>query len=400
MNVMFEKSSAFGTVVAPPSKSVTHRALICGALSEKSVIENVDFCDDVLATFEALKTLGAKAEVSGNTVTIGGLNPFNIKEGLVVDCKESGSTLRFLIPLCMLTKTKVVFTGSKKLFERPLTVYERVFENEVLEIDRKNCKLTVTGPIKSGKYLVDASVSSQFLSGLLFALPLIKGDSQIIVRGKIASRPYLNLTVKLIENFGVDVEVYKRTIEVFGNQYFGNNDMVVEGDYSSAAGLAAFNMMGGKVEVEGLSINSLQGDKVFKDCFTMLKNDMATININDCPDLAPVLFAVAAVHNGGTFLGTNRLKAKESDRVKAMQEELAKFGIMLTEEEDSVTILKGEIKKPCDILNSHNDHRIVMALSLLLSLTGGQLKGAEAVKKSYPDYFKDIKKLGIKVKTK
>ncbi len=399
MNAVFEKSTAAGTVVAPPSKSVAHRALICGALSKKSVIENVDFCDDVSATFEALKTLGAKAEVKGNTVTIGGLDPFNIKEGLIVDCKESGATLRFLIPLCMLTKTKVVFTGSKKLFERPLGVYERVFENEVLELDRENCRLTVTGPIKSGKYFVDASVSSQFLSGLLFALPLIKGDSEIIVRGKIASRPYLDLTVKAIENFGVDVEVYKRTIEVFGSQYFGNNDMVVEGDYSSAANLAGFNMMGGKVTVEGLAINSLQGDKVFRDCFTMLKNGAATINIDDCPDLAPLLFAVAATHNGGTFKGTKRLKDKESDRVKAMQEELAKFGIMLTAKEDSVTVIKGEIKKPEETLNSHNDHRIVMALCLLLSLTGGEIRGVEAVKKSYPDYFKDIKKLGIKVKT-
>lgn len=394
MTVTVKKSKAIGTIAAPPSKSQAHRLLICGALSGGSRITNVEYSNDISATLDCLKALGANIEKSGNTVTLGGLNP-RLNQNATLDCRESGSTLRFLIPLCMMSGNSITLTGTKRLFERNLKIYEKIAADNSILFQKGDNSITVCGRLKSGEYKVQGNISSQFISGLLFALPLIDGDSTLEITGEYESEPYVDLTIKALGDFGIKIEKCGRTYKISGNQRYIENDLTVEGDYSNAAFLDAFNLLGGNVNVTGLDKNSLQGDRVYREMFEGLKNGEKRFDLANCPDLAPVMFALAAVLGGAEFTGTRRLKIKESDRAAAMQTELSKFGIRVDVFENSVTVHGGKLQAPCETLCGHNDHRIVMALSILCSLTGGSIDEAESVAKSYPDYFKKIKSLGI-----
>ncbi len=394
MTVTVKKSKAIGTIAAPPSKSQAHRLLICGALSGGSRITNVEYSNDISATLDCLKALGANIEKSGNTVTLGGLNP-RLNQNATLDCRESGSTLRFLIPLCMMSGNSITLTGTKRLFERNLKIYEKIAADNSILFQKGDNSITVCGRLKSGEYKVQGNISSQFISGLLFALPLIDGDSTLEITGEYESEPYVDLTIKALGDFGIKIEKCGRTYKISGNQRYIENDLTVEGDYSNAAFLDAFNLLGGNVNVTGLDKNSLQGDRVYREMFEGLKNGEKRFDLANCPDLAPVMFALTAVLGGAEFTGTRRLKIKESDRAAAMQTELSKFGIRVDVFENSVTVHGGKLQAPCETLCGHNDHRIVMALSILCSLTGGSIDEAESVAKSYPDYFKKIKSLGI-----
>ncbi len=398
MKVIFFPSKAQGIAVAPPSKSIAHRALICGALSEKSEIKNIAFSKDITATLDVLEALGAKAKNLDDGIEIGSFDPFSVNEDKVVFCNESGSTLRFLIPLCMLSGRKITLTGSERLFERPLDVYEEICQKNGISFEKTENSVTVCGKLKAGSYRVRGDVSSQFVSGLLFALPLLDGDSSIEVTGKFESASYIDLTVSALLQFGIKIKREKNTFYIKGNQKYQSREYIVEGDYSNAAFLDGFNLLGGEVRLEGLNSESLQGDRVYREIYSGLLNGKKSFDLSDCPDLAPVCFALAAHLGGAEFSGTKRLKIKESDRAEAMKAELKKFGIEVLAEENSVKIMDGEISAPKETLCSHNDHRIVMALSLLLSKTGGSLEGAEAVAKSYPDFFEVIKKIGIEMK--
>lgn len=396
MIVTINKSKANGKIQAPPSKSMAHRALICAALSENSKVSNLDFSNDISATFECLSLLGANVQKSENTVIIGGFNPFNA-QSTTIDCGESGSTLRFLIPLCMLSNNKITLKGTNRLFERNLTIFEDIArENDVLFQKQEN-SLAVCGKIKSGNYKVAGNISSQFISGLLFALPLLEGDSTLEIIGEYESEPYVDLTIKSLADFGVNIEKCDRTYKIKGGQKYLAQDITVEGDYSNAAFLDGFNLIGGNVQVEGLDVLSLQGDKIYKQMYQELKNGQKEFDLSNCPDLAPVMFALSAVYGGARFTGTARLKIKESDRATAMQTELSKFGIRVDVGENDVTIYGGELKAPSETLCGHNDHRIVMALSLLCTIMGGSINDAQSVSKSYPDYFSKIESLGIQV---
>ena len=199
--------------------------------------------------------------------------------------------------------------------------------------------------------------------------------------------------------FGVRIsKADERTFYIKGNQRCKNRSVSVEGDYSNAAFLDAFNLIGGNVVVTGLSKNTAQGDYVYKDYFFELQNGTSILDLSDCPDLAPILMTVAALYNGAVFTGTNRLKIKESDRGEAMREELSKFGAKVIIEENKITVNKADLKTPVTYLNGHNDHRIVMSLAILASVTGGEIYGAEAVSKSFPDFFTKISSLGIDLK--
>lgn len=395
MNINILPSKAEGIITAPPSKSMSHRALIFGAFSEKSVITNIAFSKDIEATLNCLKSLGANTQVEGNSVTIGGLNVKKIPDNAVLDCFESGSTLRFLLPLCMSVGKRITLKGAERLFERPLTVYEEIAQNQgILFLKDKN-SVTVCGNLQSGDYSVPGNISSQFITGLLIALSFVSGKSRITVTGKFESESYIDLTLKALKDFGVEVSRNGNTFLLFGNQIPKNTDYCVEGDCSNAAFLEAFNYLGGNVTVKGLDKNTLQGDRVYADIFEGLKNSQREFDLSNCPDLAPVCFAVASVLGGAVFTGTKRLKIKESDRASAMQTELKKFGIEVEVEENRVIIEKGIIKKPNEILCGHNDHRIVMSLALLCTLTGGIISDAQAVSKSYPDFFEKISSIGI-----
>lgn len=398
MKVIIEKSTASGTIDAPPSKSMAHRLLICGALSENSVITNLSASKDIIATVECLKNMGANIELDSNTAKIGGIVPEEVSGETELFCNESGSTLRFLIPLCMMSGKRVTLTGSARLFERPLSVYEEICKEQGIEFERNANSVTVCGKLKAGDFTVPGNISSQFITGLLFVLPQLNGDSTLTVTGDFESASYVDLTLDAIKSFGVDINRKDNVFYIKGNQKYQNKTVCVEGDYSNAAFLDAFNLLGGAVSVCGLKKDSLQGDRVYGDMFKGLVNNKTNFDLSDCPDLAPVMFAMAAYTGGAQFTGTARLKIKESDRAQAMADELLKFGINVSVSENSVTVHNGTLKKPDYVLCGHNDHRIVMALSLLCSVTGGEIDGAEAVSKSYPDFFERISELGIKIK--
>ncbi|MBE6728739.1 MAG: 3-phosphoshikimate 1-carboxyvinyltransferase [Ruminococcaceae bacterium] len=397
MKISIEKSRAKGTVFVPPSKSMAHRLLICGALSEKSVISGVEFSEDILATIDCLKALGAKAEINENEVTIGGLLK-NFKNTALLNCRESGSTLRFLLPLCLLQNGEKKLMGSGRLMQRPYAVYEKICSERNIAFLKREDSITVNGKLFGGEFTLSGEVSSQFISGLLFALPLLNSDSIINITGKLQSSSYLKLTFSALESFGIKIDYSDiKKIKAFGNQNYEDKTLSVEGDYSNAAFLDAFNILGGDVIVKGLNDNSLQGDRVYKELFEKLKEENAVISLADCPDLGPVLFSLAAFCNGAIFTDIARLRIKESDRIACMQQELAKFGVKSEADDDIIRIYRAELKTPTEPIFAHNDHRIAMAMSVLLSKTGGVLEGAESVSKSFPDFFEKISALNIKV---
>ncbi len=401
MIATIEKGTAYGRVEAPPSKSVSHRYLICGALSGGSVIENVAFSEDIKATLNCLGALGAEYEIDGSTVKIGGISPDKAVKCAELFCNESGSTLRFLIPLCLLFGQKITLKGTERLMSRSLAVYKEMCLSQGIEFTEDKESVTVCGKLTAGKYSIRGDVSSQFISGLMFALPLLGSDSIIDITGALESGSYLGMTVKALAEFGVRISrTDEHTIFIKGNQTYKPRTLRVEGDYSNAAFFEAFNSVGGNVAVAGLKKDTSQGDAVYRKLFGKLVRGCPEIDISDCPDLAPVLMAVAAANNGVKLIGTHRLKIKESDRGAAMAEELAKFGCNTEVWENEITVHPRALKTPELPLSGHNDHRIVMALSLLCSITGGSIYGAEAVNKSFPDYFRKLSSLGIKVEEK
>jgi 3-phosphoshikimate 1-carboxyvinyltransferase len=230
----------------------------------------------------------------------------------------------------------------------------------------------------------------------LFALPLLDGDSIIDIIPPIESCSYINLTIRALREFGVEVKWQdERTLFIKGNQKYKAGEVTVEGDYSNGAFFEALNYLGDDVRTEGLREESIQGDKVYREFFAMLDKGTPTLHLADCPDLGPVLFAMAAAKHGGVFTGTRRLRMKESDRGAAMAQELEKFGVSVRVEENTIVVYPAEFHPPQEILCGHNDHRIVMALAVLLTKTGGVIDGTEAVKKSMPDFFDKLKELGL-----
>lgn len=399
MRVRIEKSTAHGTLQAPPSKSMAHRLLLAAALCEGvSRVHGIADSQDVAATIDCLRALGADITVADGIATVKGRSPTQFRPGATLPCRESGSTLRFLIPIALLSEQETVFIGAERLFARPLSVYEQIASEQGQLFERDNCRLRVRGQLRAGAYSVAGNISSQFLTGLLYALPLLSEDSRISITTAVESRPYIDMTLRALTAFGVKAAWEdEQTLVIPGGQCYAPREVWVEGDWSNAAFPDALNLFGSSVVVEGLDESSLQGDRVYRTYFAQLASGSPTLHIGDCPDLAPILFAVAAALNGGTFTGTARLRIKESDRAAAMAEELSACGVTVTVKEDSVTVSPIGLHAPTRPLCGHNDHRIVMALSVLLSLLGGEITEAQAVCKSYPTFFTDLKRLGIKL---
>lgn len=399
MIATIQPGRAAGTVAAPASKSMAHRLLICAGLcSGKSQIRGVEMNEDVLATMDCLRALGVNCRVEGNVVTVEGTDLQKAKPADTLRCRESGSTLRFFIPLALLGDMLVALTGTKKLLSRPLQVYADLCARQKLTFSQTEDFVQVQGRLQSGTFQVPGHISSQFITGLLLALPLLPGDSRICIAPPVESCGYIELTLQAMAMFGVKATWEDEfTLVIPGNQTYQAADLAVEGDYSGAAFYGALNALGGRITVTGLLPESLQADKVYLAHFESLCQGKPMIHIADCPDLGPVLFAVAAAKHGGIFTGTRRLKIKESDRAQAMAEELAAFGIQVTVMEDKVHVHPGTLHRPDRICDGHNDHRIVMSLAVLMTLTGGQIRGAQAVRKSFPDFFDRIRELGIEV---
>ncbi len=402
MTVEFFPSLASGTVKAPPSKSMAHRALIASALAEgRTVVDNLAPSEDLLATVDCLRALGAKVVLSEKAAVVVGMDPGHVPSCAVLPCRASGSTLRFLIPLVLTTGKEITFTGSPVLFSRPLSVYEDICRAQGLRFAREHDRLTVQGRLKAGKYLVPGDVSSQFISGLSFALPLLDGDSEIEIIAPVESRPYIDMTFQTLRDFGVRVTPQDNRLFVPGRQrYISPGRVLMEGDWSNAAFLDAFNLLGGAVEITGLRDDTIQGDRVYPAYFEALRSDAPVLDLADHPDLGPICFALAAALHGAAFCGVRRLRLKESDRIDAMAEELAKLGVTLSASEDSVTVHASDIHAPALPLCGHNDHRIVMALSVLAARTGGTISCAQAVNKSFPGFFDTLSQLGVSFELK
>ena len=389
---------AAGTAAAPPSKSCAHRMLLCGALAEgESVIEGIAPSQDMLATVDCIRAMGGACRLEGDTAYITGTGS-HIRPGGTYPCRESGSTLRFCIPPALLSGGSAVFTGTPRLMERGVGIYETILAQKGISVSRTRDAVTFSGRLTPGDYTLRGDVSSQFVTGLLLALPLLPGSSILRVLPPVESRPYIDITLNIMAAFGVRVEEREPNLfSIPGGQRYESRRAAVEGDWSNAVALLALNELGGDVTVTGLHTDSLQGDRVCVEYLRRLSNPEAVLDLSGCPDLGPVLFAVAAANHGAVFTGTRRLKIKESDRAQVMAEELKKFGVLAEVGENTVKIPAGGIKTPDTVLCGHNDHRVIMALSLLASQVGGVIIDAEAVRKSYPDFFRDLKRLGLEV---
>lgn len=397
MKVKIKPGRAVGTVKIPASKSMAHRLMIAAAMADgKSTIDGVTLCEDVLATVDCLSALGVKVEIEGERVTVIGRDMRSAVACEPLSCRESGSTLRFLIPIAMLSGKEVRFIGSGRLMERPQTVYEDIAREHGLTLKKDEGGITVRGPLCASDLYVRGDVSSQFITGLLFVLPYLECDARIHVTTDIESRSYIDMTLAAMREFGVWAEWEDdRTLLVRRGSRYEARDIEVEGDYSASAFIEAFNFLGGNVCCIGLPEESLQGDRIYREYFKKLDTGTPVLSLKDCPDLAPILFALAAVKHGARFTDTRRLRIKESDRAEVMAKELGKFGADVRVYENEVEVVKSDLHEPSEILSGHNDHRIVMSLAVLATVYGGEIDGAEACKKSYPDFFKDLKEIGI-----
>ena len=408
MDVTIIPTKLKGTVTPPPSKSQAHRVLIAAALSDgKSVISNVAFSQDIEATMRCLEHLGAAFERDGDTVTVRGvganaMSPLRRMASPQLDCGESGSTLRFLIPIALAVRGSGIFSGRGRLMERPLKPYFDLFEEKKINYEQKDGILTVNGLLTPGEYRLPGDVSSQFVTGLLYALPLLDGDSEIILTSPLESLGYVNMTLEVLEKFGVRVEnqSYARFL-VPGKQRFRARDMTVEADWSQAGFWYAAAFLGNPVETAGLDPRSTQDDWVIAAHFeTLVQPGDVGIDVSDCPDLVPPLAVMAAVRSGVTRLSNAaRLRIKESDRLASVTQVLNAMGADVTEGPDSLTVrgkdsLAGGVK-----VDSFNDHRIAMMAAVAATRCEKTVTvtGAQCVAKSYPDFWEDYEALGGKI---
>ena len=409
-----------GEVKIPPSKSMAHRAIICAALSDGlCIIENIDYSDDIIATIDAMNSLGAKIVKHKDYIEVIGAYGSNekAKETRVIDCNESGSTLRFLVPISLLFKGSSKFIGRGNLGKRPLTTYYNIFERQGIEYsyEEGNLNLVINGELKPGTFEVEGNVSSQFITGLLFTLPLLKEGSKIIITTEMESKGYIDLTLRAMSDFGVEIinNNYREFI-IKGNQKYNARNYRVEGDYSQAAFFLCADSLGNEVLCKDLDLNSLQGDKEVIDILERMNvvfnaNDIGVkgttngeltstvIDGSQCPDIIPVLTSVAALTKGTTeIINAGRLRIKECDRLAAVTSELNKLGAKIIEKEDGLVVTGVEKLQGGVEVWSHKDHRIAMTLAIASTRCEKPIviKDYECIAKSYPNFFEDFKALG------
>ena len=402
-----------GELSPPPSKSVLHRYIIASSLAKGiSKIENISFSEDIIATIEAMKKLGAKIEQKDNYLLIDGSDTFkNLNENIEIDCNESGSTLRFLFPLSIVEENKVLFKGRGKLFKRPMTPYFKNFEKYKIKhsyIDEN--KILLEGKLKAGIYEIDGNISSQFITGLLFSLPLLDGESKIIINGKLESSNYIDISLDCLSKFGIKIinNSYQEFV-IEGNQSYKVGNYRTEADYSQAAFFLVANATGSKIKINDLSKDSLQGDKKIIDYISEIDNwnskDTLVLDGSETPDIIPILSLKATVSGKKIeIVNVERLRIKESDRLKATVEELSKLNFDLIEKKDSILINSREnfkVNKNEKIvsLSAHSDHRIAMMIAIAATCYDGEilLDNLDCVKKSYPNFWEVFLSLGGKV---
>ena len=383
MNIRIAPGPLEGTVTPPPSKSMAHRAILALLLAEGTgTISNLAASQDI----EATRRCAAALKADGPDLPL-------------LDCGESGSTLRFLIPVALALRGGGRFAGRGRLMERPQKPYFDVFDEKGIFYEQKDGVLTVRGGLTPGEYRLPGNVSSQFVTGLLYALPLLSGDSEIVLTSSLESRGYVDMTLETLNTFGVTVD--NRNYERFtvpGKQTFRARDVTIEADWSQAAFWLAAGALGNPVRTGGLNERSIQGDRVIREHLARFAGETVEIGVSDCPDLLPPLAVIAALHGGTTRL-TNaaRLRLKESDRLASVTGMLNALGADVKEGPDFLEI-RGRDILDGGAVDGANDHRIVMAAAIAAARCAGPVTilGAEAVSKSYPGFWDDYRMLGGK----
>ena len=422
MILTIKPSEIFGDIYIQISKSDAHRALITSFLAEgesvlKPWMENVGI--DIIATKEAISNFADfKLEKDCLKVIPKNKNINNI----TIDVKESGSSLRLLIPVVSALGINAKFIGSKKLFGRPLGIYRKIWNEQGLTFDLKEDYLIIEGKLKSGDFNVEGNISSQFISGLLFALPLLDGDSKIIIEGELESAPYVMMTLKTLKSSKIETskQADNNIIEVFGSQKYSPINYEIEADWSHAAFFAAAGALGGETTLYGLNKYSIQGDK---EILNILKFMGASIKYNEdnsitikkasrlngldidilnIPDLAPIIVALASTAKGTTKLyNAKRLRYKESDRINDLKESFNKIGAKITSTEDEIFI-EGVEKLHGGKTSSHNDHRIAMALCVASIVCENDITidDAQSINKSSFNFIEQFRSVGAKIEEK
>lgn len=431
MNVTITPGKLSGTVTPPPSKSQAHRVLIAAALAQgESVIDHVALSQDIEATLRCLGELGAEFAVDGSTAAVRGMgaNPMSPLRRMAyprLDCGESGSTLRFLIPVALAVRGGGIFSGRGRLMERPQKPYFDLFDQKSISHEQKDGVLTVAGLLTPGTYHLPGDVSSQFVTGLLYALPLLGGDSEIVLTSPLESRGYVDMTLAALEIFGVQVRWKNaRTVLIPGRQTYRSCHMAIDADWSQAAFWYAAQALGNPVTVEGMDQRSIQGDRAFLDWVRMVKNEpmaggvtvpiwgagpeetpspgssggcAVSIDVSQNPDLVPPLAAMGALMNGRLRIkNAARLRIKESDRLSSVTAVLSALGAEVTEGPDFLDIQGKERLTGGVTVDSFNDHRIAMMAAIAATRCDKPITitGAECVAKSYPDFWAEYARLG------
>ena len=403
MNITIQPTLLNGGITPPPSKSQAHRAVIAAALSGGvSTLGNLTPSQDIAATLECMAAMGAGVEELGmNRVRVHGLGrsiPRNADRLICFDCGESGSTLRFLIPIALAVAGGGQFTGHGRLMERPQTPYFHLFDEKGIAYRQKDGVLTVKGVLKPGTYCLPGNVSSQFITGLLYALPVLEGDSEIVLTTPLESEGYVDMTLEVLAQFGIRVKREENRFLVPGGQHYQSRDTDMEADWSQAAFWYAARVLGSGVDILGMNETSRQGDRCVAACCEKLaQGGDVTLDVSQCPDLVPALAAMAAVRQGTTrIVNAARLRIKESDRLAAVTHVLSKLGADVTEQPGGLTIVGRAVLAGGVCVDSHNDHRIAMMAAIAATCCQQPVTvlGAQCVAKSYPGFWKDYEQLG------
>lgn len=414
-NVIYKSFTPKGAVTAPPSKSDVHRAIICAALSKGiCTVSPVALSNDIKATIGCIEALGATAKISSNVLTVDGTNIFKNKSA-VLDCGESGSTLRFFIPVAALGGVNTEFVGHGRLPERPIGIFTEALPKAGVKCETNGgLPLKISGKLQSGRFEIPGNVSSQFISGLLFALPLLDGDSDIVLTSPIESVGYINMTIYTMAQFGVIVETTDYGWHIKGGQAYTPADYTTDGDWSQAAFFMVSAAINGSVTVNGVNKNSAQGDKNIAGLLSQFGADVKqddtsvtvtsrkmkaiTIDASQIPDLVPVLTVCASFAEGTTrIIKAERLRIKECDRLKAAADLINSLGGKVKELPGGLEIT-GVEKLTSGCVDGCNDHRIVMSAAASAAGLDGKIECTYAlsVNKSYPDFYKDYNSIGGK----
>lgn len=395
---IFQSMPISTSLAVPSSKSYGHRALIVAAMAKgTSRIKGLPENQDVLATLDCLKKLGVSIEKKKDEYLITGTDGKFKWNQEILDCHESGSTLRFLIPLALTNRDSILFKGEESLLKRPLGVYEQIAREKGYLFHRSGNSLLVRGPLQAGSYQVDGSISSQFISGLFFGLSLLSQDSEIILSGLLVSKQYVDLSLDILSLAKIQIDRTTTGFRIHGNQDKQAFEYEVEGDYSAAAfWITLEHMHGQKIGITNLKEKSLQADRAIYDSLKNLEEGNP-VDLLDCPDLGPVLMAYAAtLSRKSHFLHVHRLREKECDRLEAMQSELTKLGVLFEIQGDEAWIEGRKQLISGQTLSGHQDHRIVMSLAILATIIQETtIDGVEAIQKSYPNFLEDFQSLGL-----